>query len=116
MLYILKIDDYLKILTDDEVKYFVAIQFSEYFKSTKEKLYSKLNEEQNLRKVAESLYISLNDTWWSRKICLDDMQSNSSDNCVHGYNIMILNCFDPELQLINIKPMIKRKLKELLSE
>ena len=62
MLYILKIDDYLKILTDDEVKYFVAIQFSEYFKSTKEKLYSKLNEEQNLRKVAESLYISLNDT------------------------------------------------------
>ena len=28
----------------------------------------------------------------------------------------ILNLFDPELQLINTKPMIKNKLKELLSE
>ena len=33
MLYILKIDDYLKILTDEEVKDFVAMNFSEYFKS-----------------------------------------------------------------------------------
>ena len=29
---------------------------------------------------------------------------------------MILNLFDPELQLINTKPMIKKILKELLSE
>ena len=29
---------------------------------------------------------------------------------------MILNLFDPELQLINTKLMIKNKLKELLSE
>ena len=35
MLYIPKIDDYLKILTDKEVKYFTAINFEEYFKSTK---------------------------------------------------------------------------------
>ena len=28
----------------------------------------------------------------------------------------MLNLFDPELQLINIKLMIKKKLKELLSE
>ena len=48
MLSIPKIDDYLKILTDEEVKDFVAINFSEYFKSTE--------EEQNLRKVAKSLY------------------------------------------------------------
>ena len=48
MLYIRKIDDYLKILTDDEVKDFVAINSSEYFKSTKEKLHHKLNEEQIL--------------------------------------------------------------------
>ena len=27
-----------------------------------------------------------------------------------------MNIFDPELQLINTKPMIKNKLKELLSE
>ena len=33
MLNILKIDDLLMILTDDKVKDFVAINFSEYFKS-----------------------------------------------------------------------------------
>ena len=32
-MYILKIDNYLKILTDGEVKDFVAISFSEYFQS-----------------------------------------------------------------------------------
>ena len=36
MLHIPKIDDYLKILTDDEVKDFVVINFDEYFKSAKE--------------------------------------------------------------------------------
>ena len=30
------------------------------------------------------------------------MQSNSTDNCVHRYNNMILNLFDPELQLIKL--------------
>ena len=48
MLHIPKIDDYLEILTDEEVKDFVAINFSEYFKS--------IREEQNLRKVAKLLY------------------------------------------------------------
>ena len=47
MLYIPKIDDYLKFLTDEEVKDFIAINFSEYFKPVK--------EEQNLRKVVKSL-------------------------------------------------------------
>ena len=51
MLYIPKIDDYLKVLADEEVKDFVAIHFSEYLKSTR--------EEQNLRKVSKSLYIFL---------------------------------------------------------
>ena len=32
------------------------------------------------------------------------------------YNAEILNLFDPGLQLINTKPTIKHKLKELLSE
>ena len=45
MLYVPKIDDYLKVLPDEEVKDFVAINFSEYFKSIK--------EEQNIRKVAK---------------------------------------------------------------
>ena len=44
----LKIDDYLKILTDEEVKDFVAINFSEYFKP--------IREEKILIKVAKSLY------------------------------------------------------------
>ena len=42
ILYIPKIDEYLKIFTDEEVKDFVAINFSEYFKS--------IREEQNLYK------------------------------------------------------------------
>ena len=42
MLYITKIDDYLKFLTEEEVKNFVAISFSEYFKSiTEEKILEK---------------------------------------------------------------------------
>ena len=44
------------------------------------------------------------------------MQSNSYDKYAYRYNIDILNLFDPELQLINIKPMTKNKLKELVSE
>ena len=48
MLYIPKIDDYLEILIDEEVKDFVTINFSEYFKST--------TEQQNLGKVVKSLY------------------------------------------------------------
>ena len=51
MLYILKIDDYLKILTDEEVEDFVAIHLSKYFKS--------IREEQSLQKVAKLLYILL---------------------------------------------------------
>ena len=43
-------------------------------------------------------------------------QSNSCDNCIHRYNDEILSNFDPELQLINPKPKIKNKLKELLNE
>ena len=59
MFYIPNISDYLKILADDEVKDFVALNFTECFKSTREKLYSKLSEEQNLRKVTKSFYIFL---------------------------------------------------------
>ena len=36
MFYIPKIDDYLKILTDEEVKDFVAINLSQYLKSIRE--------------------------------------------------------------------------------
>ena len=92
MFYIPKIDYYLKTLTDEEEKDFVAINLSEYFKP--------IREEQNLRKVAKLLYIFLTTS--------DEVQSNSSDNCVQHYNVEILILFDPELQLINTKQVIKR--------
>ena len=44
------------------------------------------------------------------------MQSKSSDNCMHLYNVEILNLFEPELQLKDTKSAIKNKLKELLSK
>ena len=44
------------------------------------------------------------------------LQSDSSDNCIHHYNVEILNIFDPELQLSNAKPIIKNKFKQFLSE
>ena len=47
MLHLPKIDDYLEILTYEKVKDFVVINFSEYIKSTKEKLNSKLNKKPN---------------------------------------------------------------------
>ena len=97
------------------MKDLVTISFSEYFKSTREKLSSKLTEEQNLRKVAKLLCIFLT-THDEVENYVEIMQSNSSDNCVHRYNIEILNTFDLELQLIDTKPMIKNKLKELLSD
>ena len=108
MMYIPKIDDYLEILTNEKVKDFVAINFSKYFKSTKEKLYSKLSKKRNLRKVAKSLYLSLKTP--------NKVQSNSSDNCIHLYNVEILDLFDPELQLTDTESGIKNKLKELLSK
>ena len=64
MLYIPKIDDYLEILTDEEVKYFVAKSFNET-----------IRKEKNLRKIVKLLYIFLT------------TQSNSGDKCAHHYNV-----------------------------
>ena len=49
MLYMPKITDYLKILTDKEVKDFAVIDFGECFKSIRGALYSKLTDNENLR-------------------------------------------------------------------
>ena len=70
-----KIDDYLKILTDEQIKDFVAINFSEYFKSTR--------KEQNPRKVTKLLYIFPVTPEEVEKY----VQSNSSDDGVHYYNV-----------------------------
>ena len=107
MFYIPKINDFLEILTNEEKKDFVAIKFSEYFKS--------IREEQNLRKTAKSLYIFLTITNEVERYA-KMMQWDYSNDCVHHCNIEILNLFDSELQLINTKHMIKNKLKELPSE
>ena len=96
--------DYLEILTIEEVKDFVAINFNEYFKC--------IREDQNLKYVAKSLYIFLTTPNEVGKL----VQSNSYDKCAHHYIVEIVNLFDPELQVINTKPVIKNKLKELLSE
>ena len=44
------------------------------------------------------------------------MKSIFSDDCVHHYNIEILNIFDPELQPINCRAIILKKLKDALGE
>ena len=95
MLYIPKINDYLKILKDEKVNYSVAINFSEYFKS--------IRGEQNLRKVAKSLYIFLTTPDEVKKY----VQSNSSDKCVSHYNVQILNLFGPELQQLTLNQRLK---------
>ena len=97
-------------MTRDEVKVFADINFDEYFKSTREKLYSKRCEEQILRKADELLYIILTKSDKLEKYA-EMMQSDSSNNYIHRYNIEILTN-----SKLNTKHMIKNKLKELLRE
>ena len=99
MLYIPKIDNYLKILTNEEVKDFVAINFSQYFKS--------IREEQNLIKVAKWLYTFLTTADEVEKYVTSDF----SDNCIHRFNVKILKIFDPDLLLISTKSALKRIVK-----
>ena len=44
------------------------------------------------------------------------IQRRSFDNCVRQYDIEISNLFDLELQLVNLKPKVKNKLKDLIGE
>ena len=62
-------------------------------------------KKQNLRKVAKWLYIFVTAPDEVEKY----VQSNSSDNCIHCYNVEILYIFGQELQLINTKSMINKK-------
>ena len=58
-------------------------------------------------------YVELNERKPEAKIM---MQSGSSDDYVQIHDIEILNFFHQKLQLINAKPLIKNKLKDLLGE
>ena len=78
-------------------------------------MFSKLKQEKNLRNVAKSFYIFLTTLDEVEKYA-KMIESNSSDKCVHHYIVEILNLFDPELQLIKTKPMIKDKFKKLVRE
>ena len=73
MLYIPKIDDYLKILINEEVRDFLVINFSEYYKT--------IREEQKLIKAANLLYIFLT----APDEVEEYVESNYSDNCVYQY-------------------------------
>ena len=95
------------------MKDFVVINFGEYFKCTREKLYAKLSENKILEKLLNH-FISIT-TDKVRKY-VEMMKLSSFDNCICHYNIKIVNVFYPELQLLNNKPTIKNKLKEFLSE
>ena len=116
MFYIPKIADYLKIMTEEDIKT-CSQTFDECFKYIKEKLHSKLGEEKSLRKVEESFLYFLETPDQVKKYgkSIEKMseaelmtKSSSSDDCVHYFNISILKLFDPELQLINIKPTVKK--------
>ena len=87
----------LKVLTDEEVKYFVAKNFNET-----------IRREKNLRKAAKPLNIFL--------ATADKVESNFSGNSAHHCNVEILNLFYPELQMNNTKPVIENNLNEWLSE
>ena len=77
------------------MKDFVALNFSEYFKS--------IRDEQNLRKVAKSLYIFVTTPDEVEKYD-EIMQTNSSHNYIHSYNVDILNIFE-----VNTKSIIKNR-------
>ena len=62
----------------------------------KQKLYSKLSEEQNFRKVVESLYIFLATRDELQKY-VEMIQLSSSENSIHHYNIEILSLFGSEM-------------------
>ena len=86
-MYTLKIDDYLKFLSDEEVKDFVAIILVNILNLQKKKCIFKVSIKQNFQKVAESLYIFLT----TPDDVVQYMQPNSSNNCIHCYNVEILN-------------------------
>ena len=59
---------FFQIFTDEKVEDFVAMNISK-----------SIREEQNLRKVVKLGYIFLTTS--------DEVQSSSSENCVHEYNV-----------------------------
>ena len=49
-------------------------------------------------------------------LCLFIIKLYFGHDTFNHYHVKILNLFDPELQLINTRPIVKDKLEELLSD
>ena len=77
-------------------------------------MYSKVCNKRYVRKIAKLLDIFLATSDEVEKYA-KIIQSNSSDNCAYRYNIVILNLFEPKLQLIITEPIFKNKLQELFT-
>ena len=108
ILYVPKIVDYLKILTDEELKDLVAISFSEYFKSTVENCF--LNEVKNkiLVKLLNCICLTaLEEVEKFAKI----KQSNSPDKYVHRYNIELWIFLIQNYNWFTLKLWLKTNLK-----
>ena len=77
-------------------------------------MHSKVCKKRNVRKIAKLLDIFLATSDVVEEYA-KIIQSNSSDNCAYRYNIVILNLFEPKLQLIITEPIFKNKLQELFT-
>ena len=84
------------------------------FESKNEIIHSKLDEETIIRRVDELLYTSLRILGKVEKFdeLLDELKTKTTDFWwlrTH-YNINILNPFNPQLELINVKSLVQKKI------
>ena len=81
-------------------KRFCSHKFGEFFKS--------IREDQHLRKFAKSLYIFQTTPDEVEKYA----QSNSSDNCIHHYNVEILNILIQNYNWLAVSQWLKANEKK----
>ena len=84
------------------------------FESKNEIIHSKLDEETIIRRVDELLYTSLRILGKVEKFdeLLDELKTKTTDFWwlwTH-YNINILNPFNPQLELINVKSLVQKNI------
>ena len=86
------------------------------FESKNEIIHSKLDEETIIRRVDELLYTSLRILGKVEKFdeLLDELKTKTTDFwwLQTHYNINILNPFNPQLELINVKSLVQKKKKK----
>ena len=92
------------------MKDFVLINFGECFKSMRKASYTESFYTFLTRPDEVEKYVELIEKMPEAKIMI---QSSPSDGCLCHDDIKVLNLFDPELQLINNKPIMKNKRVKL---